>query len=151
MAKKLALLILLAVLVAPVALAQVASCTLGRNILYGGVRYLKGHTIYDPESAPAGTGDCPTSGDTTGDCMTKEWGTVCLLNSIYNVTDWISFILLAVAAIMIIMGAFTLATAAGAPEKVTAGRNYIIFAVVGIVVALLSRAIPAIARRFVGA
>lgn len=151
MAKELALFILLSSFVASIALAQISSCKMGRNITYGDVRYIKGHTIYDPESAPAGTPDCPDSGDTTGDCKTKEWGSVCLMNSIYNVTDWISFILIAVAAIMIIMGAFTLATAAGAPEKVTAGRNYIIFACVGLVVALLSRAIPAIAKRFVGA
>lgn len=151
MAKKLALIVLLASLVASVVSAQISMCTLGRNILYGGVRYIKGINVYDPESAPAGTPDCPSSGDASADCMTTDWGSVCLLNSLYNVTDWISFILLAVAAIMIIMGAFTLATAAGAPEKVTAGRNYIIFACVGLVVALLSRAIPAIARRFVGA
>jgi len=151
MVKKLALLILLASLMPLVASAQISSCTMGRNITYGAVRYMKTHTIYDPESAPALTPDCPASGDTTGDCMTKEWGSVCLMNSIYNVTDWISFILIAVAAIMIILGAFTLATAAGAPEKVTTGRNYIIFACVGLVVALLSRAIPAIAKRFVGA
>jgi hypothetical protein len=149
MAKKLAILILLVALAAPlVTFAQaIAGCTLGRNITYGGITYTKGIRVENPEESTLPACTPPAA---AADCKSDDWGTICLLNSIYNVTDWISFILLAVAAIMIIMGAFTLATAAGAPEKVTAGRNYIIFACVGLVVALLSRAIPAIARRFVG-
>jgi hypothetical protein len=148
MAKKLAILILLIALAAPlVTSAQaISGCTLGRNITYGGITYSKGIKVENPEESTLPICANPAAAD----CKSDDWGTVCLLNSIYNVTDWISFILIAVAAIMIIMGAFTLATAAGAPEKVTAGRNYIIFAVVGLVVAMLSRAIPAIARRFVG-
>ena len=148
MVKKLAILILLIALAAPlVTSAQaISGCTLGRNITYGGITYSKGIKVENPEESTLAACANPAAAD----CKSDDWGTVCLLNSIYNVTDWISFILIAVAAIMIIMGAFTLATAAGAPEKVTAGRNYIIFAVVGLVVAMLSRAIPAIAKRFVG-
>jgi len=37
-------------------------------------------------------------------------------------------------------------TAAGAPEKVTTGRNYIIWAMVGAIVAALAKAIPAIVK-----
>ncbi len=143
MAKRLALIALLVSFLLPiVAFAQITECTLGRNITYRDVTWQKGWTICDPDVGCSTGAPNPTT--------TEDWGTICLINSIYNVTDWISFILIAVAAIMIIMGAFTLATAAGAPEKVTAGRNYIIFALVGLIVAMLSRAIPAIAKRFAG-
>ena len=74
----------------------------------------------------------------------------CLINTIYTVTDWIFVILIALVAVMVIAGAFTLATAAGAPEKVTSGRNYIIYAMIGMVVALLAKAIPAIVRGIMG-
>jgi hypothetical protein len=150
MAKRLALITLLISFVLPmIAFAQISSCVLGRNISYGGIRYTKDITVYDPDIAPATVSTC-TAPIATTSCYHEDWGSVCLMNSIYNVTDWISYILIAIAAIMIIVGALTLATAAGAPEKVTAGKNYILFAIIGLVVALLSRAIPAIARRFVG-
>jgi len=45
---------------------------------------------------------------------------------------------------MIVVGAFNIITAGGAPDKVTAGRNYILYALIGMVVAFFAKAIPAI-------
>jgi hypothetical protein len=45
---------------------------------------------------------------------------------------------------MIVIGAFNIITAGGSPEKVTAGRNYILYALIGMVVAFFAKAIPAI-------
>ena len=74
----------------------------------------------------------------------------CLLNTIYNITDWAFVILMAIAVIFVIIGGFMFMTAAGAPEKTTAARNYILYAVVGIIVALLAKAIPPIVKMIVG-
>ncbi len=94
--------------------------------------------------------NCPASGTCSFDSTTYDCGMCCLMNAIYTVTDWIFVILIALVAVMVIAGAFTLATAAGAPEKVTSGRNYIIYAMIGMVVALLAKAIPAIVRGIMG-
>jgi len=94
--------------------------------------------------------DCPASGDCPFNSDTYDCGMCCLMNAIYTVTDWIFVILIAIVAIMVIAGAFTLVTAAGTPEKVTTGRNYIIYAMIGMVVALLAKAIPAIVRAVMG-
>ncbi|GAH61373.1 unnamed protein product, partial [marine sediment metagenome] len=59
-------------------------------------------------------------------------------------------ILVAFAAIMVLFGAFTLLTAGGAPEKVTSGRNYIIYAAIGLAVGLFAKAIPALVRVIMG-
>jgi hypothetical protein len=95
-----------------------------------------------------GMGDeCPGVGseclysDTSYNC-----GICCLLNTIYGITDIIFVVLIALAAVFVIIGAMTLLTAAGAPEKVTTGRNYIMYAAIGLVVAFLAKAIPVIVK-----
>ena len=41
--------------------------------------------------------------------------------------------------------------AAGDPSKVTTGRQYVMYAVIGLIVGFLARAIPAIVKLAVGA
>ena len=84
-------------------------------------------------------------GDLTveANCYTDEWGTICLLNIINRVFDWVFAVIMAVVGVMIIIGAFSIITAGGEPGKVTTGRNFILFALIGMVVAFFARAIPA--------
>ena len=77
-------------------------------------------------------------------------GMCCVMNTIYNVTDWIFMILVGIAAVMVLFGAFTLLTAGGAAEKVTTGRQYIIYAAVGLAVAFLAKAVPGVVKIIVG-
>jgi hypothetical protein len=81
---------------------------------------------------------------------TVNGGTCCLFSTINQVVNWIFFILLIVAIIFILIGAFTFITASGSPEKAMAARNYLMFAAIGIAVALLARAVPAIVRSVTG-
>ena len=74
----------------------------------------------------------------------------CLLNSIYNVTDWVFYVLIAIVAVMIVFGGFYFVTAAGDPERATKGRQFIVYALIGLVIALLARLIPALVRFFMG-
>lgn len=80
----------------------------------------------------------------------KDCGLCCLLNSVYTVTDWIFIFLMALAALMIIIGAFNYVTSAGNTEKTTAGRNFIMYAAIGIAIALFAKAIPAIVKMMIG-
>jgi len=73
-----------------------------------------------------------------------HWGMCCILDAVMTVTDWVFYVLMIVAALLVIWGGFTIATAGGAPEKVSSGRSYIMFALLGLAIALLSRAIPAV-------
>jgi hypothetical protein len=137
-------------------------CQLVRTIKYNNVTYNSGIWVSENRTtvandcapgAPAIGADCDlTPGHTNNvNCATPDWGTLCLINAISKITNWVTYIALAVVAVMVIMGALNITTAAGNPEKVTTGRNYILFAVVGLVIAILSRAIPSIAARIVGA
>ena len=74
-----------------------------------------------------------------------------LIAAIRNVTDWVFVILLVVASIFIIIAALQFVTAGGKPESVTEARQKLIWAVVGIVIALFARAIPDVIVAIVGA
>ena len=88
------------------------------------------------------------SGCTT-DCnfeANSKCGVCCFLNTLYNVTDWIFVILVGVASLFVIMGAMNLLMSGGEPSKVTSGRQHIMYAAIGLIVGLLSKAIPALVR-----
>ncbi|MFA5730167.1 MAG: hypothetical protein WC938_03040 [Candidatus Paceibacterota bacterium] len=80
-----------------------------------------------------------------GDC-----GMCCLLNGIYNITDWVFVVLMAVSSLMIIYGAVLFTTSQGNTDSVTKARQLILFAAVGIAVALFSRAIPPAVKMIIG-
>jgi len=79
-----------------------------------------------------------------------RWGMFCLMNTMYSITDWIFVILVGVAGLFVIVGAMTLLMSSGVPEKVTSGRNYILYAAIGLIVGLLSKAVPALVRLISG-
>ena len=135
----LVLLSALAVLIAPLAIsaqvepAEVTKCTLTRD--FSGWTKVK-----CPALGADGKIDCLFT-DAVNDCPT-----CCLLNTIYTVTDWIFVVLITLAGIFIIWGGVLIIWGGGAPEKVTAGRQNIIWAIIVILIGILAKAIPAIVK-----
>ena len=109
-------------------------CELQSDVNVGGYNYLKGDII--------GGGDACHLGSI--DHLTKEWGLVCLLGSIGAVTRWIFTFLMVVSPVMILTGTYYIMTGGGDPEKLKKGKNFIIWASIGLVVGLFSNAIPGI-------
>lgn len=62
-----------------------------------------------------------------------------LMNTLDNIVDWLFYILLTVAALFIVAAAFNFITAAGDPGKLQTARDNVLYALVGVVVAFLSR------------
>jgi len=93
--------------------------------------------------------DCPPKGD---NCPfdDDECGICCLLSSVLYATDIIFMGLIALVVVFVLLGAFTIVTAGGASEKVNTGRNYILYAGVGLAAALLARAVPALVKYIIG-
>ena len=56
-----------------------------------------------------------------------------------RIVDWIFSILLVFAAIMIVVAAFYFVTAQGNPDQVTKARNFVLWALIGVLVAFLAR------------
>jgi hypothetical protein len=92
--------------------------------------------------------------DCGSDCVYEEnadCGMCCLLNTVYTITDWIFFAISLIAVIIIHIGGWTFVTAGGNAESTAKGRNYLVMAAIGILIALLARAVPSIVMMATGA
>ena len=125
--------ILIVSLVLPVATLAVTqpvnSCKIANPITYDGQDYVKGQTV--GEGNPA-------------------WGIICFLNMMNIVINIIFIGLMILVIIMVLMGALKIMTAGGSTENVTIGRNYIMYAAVGLVIALVAKAVPSIVSALFG-
>ena len=65
-------------------------------------------------------------------------------------TDWAFLVIVAIVVILVILGALNIMTSAGSPEKVKAGRDQIMYAAIGMLIAIIARAVPSIVRAIVG-
>lgn len=81
---------------------------------------------------------------------TPQCGTCCLINTIYNIVDWAFIVIMAVAVGMIVWAAFLYLTSAGDTTKLGQAKDKVLYAAVGIVVALLAKALPGIVLSVVG-
>jgi len=75
---------------------------------------------------------------------------IVILTILNNVVNWFFAIFLIIAVIFIIMGAFQFLTAGGDATKVASARDKLLYAAIGIAVALLSRTIIPIVKMIIG-
>ncbi len=76
--------------------------------------------------------------------------TVPVMQVLNRIVDWLFTILLVVAAIFIIIAAFYFITAAGNPETIAKARNFVLYALVGVAVAVASRGLVVLVQQIVG-
>lgn len=89
----------------------------------------------------------------TTDCTfdgAANCGLCCTLNTIYTLTDWTFYIMMSIAIFMIILAGINFATKGDQPEEVKKARQMIIYAAVGVAVALLARALPSLVKFIMG-
>jgi len=82
--------------------------------------------------------------------MSSELSICCAIDAVMTVTDWIFYVLLVAVVLMIVVGGFMYLTSAGDPGKASKGRTLIIFAIIGLIIAVFARAIPSIVMGFLG-
>lgn len=97
-----------------------------------------------------GVDRCPSSGRCDSKDYPEIWGICCMLNTLITATNWFYYVLIILSVILIIWGAFAILFATGDPEKMKKGRSIIIYAIVGIAIALFARVIPSIVRFIMG-
>ncbi len=107
-------------------------CEIGKTINIGGVDYEEGDLVGNGEDCHLGSVDH----------VDKKWTLICLMCSISVITDWVFGILMTCVSAMVIAGAYLITTAGGAPENMTKGKNFIMYALIGLVVGLFSRGFP---------
>ena len=72
-----------------------------------------------------------------------------LLGRVQLIGNWVFAIFLAISLIYIVLAAFQFVTGGGDPEQVSAARQKLIYAAVGIAIALLAAGFPLILRNIV--
>jgi len=92
--------------------------------------------IFNPPAAGTGPGTVPSSGDA-------------LLGRIQTISNWVFAIFLAISLIYILLAAFQFVTGGGEPEKVSEARQKLIYAAIGIAIALIAAGFPQILRTIV--
>jgi len=132
----------LGLMAAPLMLVQAQNLTPPTEITQCKMR----HTLnnFTGFNCPVVNNNCPynSTNYTCGPC--------CVLDTVYTVTDWFFYIVLAFAIIFVVFGAFNIMTAGGSPEKVKVGRDFILYAIIGLLVGLIAKSIPYIARAIIG-
>ena len=71
-----------------------------------------------------------------------------LIESIANILFWVAA---AITPLMVLIGSFLIMTAAGEPSKVKKGRDFIIYAAIGLGALLLSKGIIGLIKYILGA
>lgn len=113
--------------------ATPCDCT-NKTLFPHGCRLIEGKTVGPFEAGVICEGGSPP------DYKTNARGLICLLNGVNTVTNWIFVMVIVLVGIFILLGGLNIATAGGSPDKVTKGRNYIVYALIGFIVALLAKA-----------
>ena len=89
----------------------------------------------------------PVCAATTSEGLITE--PIQVVEFIKKIGTWFVTILLAVAGILIALAAWTFLTAGGNPDSVTKARQMLVFALVGVAVAVLAAGLPYLIENFI--
>ena len=122
------------------------SCTLAKEVTVKGkttdITIAKGTLV--SSSATISIRDADVAIPNTSEYKVKEWGLICIINTVNVITDWIFIALLIVAVAFIAIAGFMWMTAGGNAEQQKKAGQMILAAVIGIIIAVLARVIPGI-------
>lgn len=79
-----------------------------------------------------------------GDTLPATWATFCIVNTVNNIVNWIFFILVSIAFAFVALAGFKWMASQGNAEKQGEAGKMIFAALVGIIIAALAKAIPAV-------
>lgn len=112
----------------------VDGCTLRTNFSLGGIQFQSGDVI-----------------SATGPDRYKDWSFICTLDTVYYVANWLFYIIIIGVTLMVLYAGFVYVTSAADPQKTGQASKIITFAIIGLVIALFSRAAPSVLIYLTGA
>ena len=83
-------------------------------------------------------------GDPVTQATTPDFGMCCFVQTIHKITNWIFYIMTVIAILLFVYGGITFMTSMGNPDGATKGKNILIYAIIGLIVALLAKIVPSI-------
>ena len=80
----------------------------------------------------------------------EGWGLVCLLNTVYNVTNWIFYLMMVAVVIVFVIAGAKYMMSSGDAEKTKGAKGMMIYGIVGLVIALIAKLVPSVVKLVVG-
>jgi len=80
----------------------------------------------------------------------NNWENLNVETTLTSIVNWLVTISFIIAALFIVLAAFTFITAGGDPEKINTARNQVLYALIGVAVALLAWGLVALIKSKVG-
>ena len=102
----------------------------------------------DPGNPTGQWGTCHSAGSVVI-CSPLKYRSISAV--IESITNWIFYIAIVLAPLMIIIGAFMFMTSAGDPTKVQTAKKLIIWTVIGFAIILFSKGLISLIRTILGA
>lgn len=115
-------------------------------IAISGFMTIGSSAVYADTRSDACTGVNIALGQTAGNCDGYQINTV--WNWVYTILNWVLIAVGIICVVFIIFGAIKFMTSGGDPEKVKSGRNTLMYAIVGLVIAILATVIVQIVFNF---
>ncbi len=113
---------------------DVDGCTLRTNFSLGEIQFQSGDVI-----------------SATGPNRYKDWSFICTLDTVYYVANWLFYIIIIGVTLMVLYAGFVYVTSVADPQKTGRASKIITFAIIGLVIALFSRAAPSVLIYLTGA
>ena len=79
-----------------------------------------------------------------------DCGMCCLLQTVYNVCDWLFYLMMVAVVIVFVIAGARYMMAAGDPEKSKGAKGMMIYGIVGLVIALIAKLVPSVVKLIVG-
>jgi len=122
----------------------------GQEDLPNSCKLTRAAAKWEGANCPDPTADgtvCPFDDNvaTNADC-----GMCCLLQTVYNVCDWLFYLMIVAVVIVFVIAGAKYMMAAGDSEKAKGGKGMMIYGIVGLVIALIAKLIPSVVKLIVG-
>lgn len=82
--------------------------------------------------------------------IVNKWGSICLINAINNVIDWIFLFLIIISVVFIAIAGFLWMTSGSDASRQKTAGAMVVAALIGIVIAMLARILPGVVLSILG-
>ena len=79
----------------------------------------------------------------------EDCGMCCLLNVVYVVTNWIFYLMMIAVVILFVVAGAKYMMSSGDTEKTKSAKNTMIYAIIGLVIALIAKLVPSVVKLIV--
>lgn len=120
------------------------SCTLVRDIEYNDTTFSADEANGYGEDKDFGVAGGADEGEVEVGHGDGAGAYLCMINIVNRIAQMAFYAMMAIVILLVIVGGYFILTAGGAEDNIKKGKNYITYAIVGVVIAMFAWAVPAL-------